>query len=245
MTISEVEKIVEKVLSENACDATVESVEPNSDGDYCTVVLNGDVWLNVLNGIAKIVGDEPIVSGEEYNQINLFFRIPDADKAGADNDKPEESAPAIPDDMRHKEEFYDSEDIVIPGTELKRSNTEQNEQIMAWMKETGHYPIVYLRLDNGVHVEVSDIYDQKVRDVLERGDAVGGDGRKYKIENPDKFFPIGSRLLRRHVALLRGVQRVGVGHRLPALRHAGVGVHLQVSDDVPTEAVERARTRGV
>ena len=204
MTIGEVEKIVEKVLSENACDATVVSVEPNRDGDYCTVVLEGVVWLNVLKGIAEAVGDEPIVSGEEYNQINLFFRIPDADKAGADNDEPEESAPAIPDDMRHKEEFYDSEDIVIPCTEVKRSNTEQNEQIMAWMKETGHYPIVYLRLDNGVHVEVSDIYDQKVRDVLERGEAVGGDGRKYKIENPDKFFPIGSSICVRATCIETG-----------------------------------------
>ena len=63
---------------------------------------------------------------------------------------------------------------------------------MAWMKETGHYPIVYLHLDDGVHVEVSDIYDQKVRDVLERGEAVGGNGRKYKIETPDNIFPIGA-----------------------------------------------------
>lgn len=193
MTIGEVEQIVEKVLSENACDATVASVEPNSDGDYCTVVLNGDVWLNVLNGIAKAVGDEPIFSGEKYNSINLFFRIPDADKAGVGGyNKPEDNAaPSIPADMRHKEEFYDSEDIVIPGTEVKRSRTEENEQVVAWMKETGHYPIVYIRLDDGVHVEVSDIYDQKVRDVLKRGEAVGGDGRKYKFENPENIFPIG------------------------------------------------------
>ena len=204
MTIGEVEQIVEKVLSENACDATVASVEPNSDGDYCTVILNGDVWLSVLNAIAKAVGDDPIISGEEYNSISLFFRIPDADKAGADNDDPEESAPAIPANMRHKEKFYDSEDIVIPGTEVKRSNTEQNEQIMAWMKETGHYPIVYLRLDDGVHVEVSDIYDQKVRDILERGEAVGGDGRKYKIENPDNIFPIGDSICVRATCIETG-----------------------------------------
>lgn len=206
MTISEVEKIVEKVLSENACDATVASIKPNRDGDYCKVILDGDVWLNVLKGIAEAVGDEPIVSGEEYNKINLFFRIPDADKAGVGgyNKSEENAAPAIPDDMRHKEEFYDSEDIVIPGTEVKRSNTEQNEQIMAWMKETGHYPIVYLRLDDGVHVEVSDIYDQKVRDVLERGEAVGGDGRKYKIETPDNIFPIGSSICVRATCIETG-----------------------------------------
>ena len=206
MTIGEVEQIVEKVLSENACDATVASVEPNSDGDYCTVVLDGDVWLNVLNGIAKAVGDEPIVSGEEYNSINLFFRIPNADKAGVGGyNKPEENAaPSIPADMRHKEEFYDSEEIIIPGTEVKRSRTEDNEQVVAWMKETGHYPIVYLRLNDGVHVEVSDIYDQKVRDVLERGEAVGGDGRKYKIENPDNIFPIGGSICVRATCIETG-----------------------------------------
>jgi len=204
MTIDKVKQLVEKVLSENACDATIASIEPSSSSGYCTVVLDGDVWLNVLKGIAKAVGDEPIVSGEEYNSINLFFRIPEAGKAGSDEDEPEESAPAIPADMRHKEEFYDSEDIVIPGTEVKCSNTEQNEQIMAWMKETGHYPIVYLRLDDGVHVEVSDIYDQKVRDVLERGKAVGGDGRKYKIENPDNIFPIGDSICVRATCIETG-----------------------------------------
>lgn len=204
MTIGKVEQIVEKVLSENACDATVESVEPNCDGDYCTVILGGDVWLSVLKGIAEAVGDDPIISGEEYNSINLFFRIPDADKAGSDEDETEETAPAIPSDMRHKEEFYDSEDIVIPGTEVKRSRTEENEQVVAWMKDTGHYPIVYLRLDDGVHVEVSDIYDQKVRDILERGEAVGGDGRKYKIENPDNIFPIGDSICVRATCIETG-----------------------------------------
>ena len=206
MTIGEVEQIVEKVLSEEKCNATVTSVEPNSDGDYCTVILDGGVGLDDLNAIAKAVGDEPIISGEDYNEISLFFRIPDADKAGVggyDNHE-EEAAPAIPADMRHKEKFYDSEDIVIPGTEVKRSNTEQNEQIMAWMKETGHYPIVYLRLDDGVHVEVSDIYDLKVRDVLERGEAVGGDGRKYKIENSENIFPIGSSICVRATCIETG-----------------------------------------
>ena len=203
MTIDKVKQLVENVLSENI-GVTVASVEPNSDGDYCTVVLNGDVWLSVLNAIAKAVGDEPIVSGEEYNEMSLFFRTPDADKAGSDEDETEESAPAIPADMRHKEEFYDSEDIVIPGTEVKRSRTEENEQVVAWMKETGHYPIVYLRLDDGVHVEVSDIYDQKVRDVLECGEAVGGDGRKYKIENPDNIFPIGDSICVRATCIETG-----------------------------------------
>lgn len=193
VTIDEVERIVESAIEENG--VTVVSVEPNSDGDYCSVILEGDFSLRTFNAIAMAVADNPIISGEDFNQISLFFRIPDADKVGGgdgDNDEQEEdAAPAIPDYMRHKDEYYDSEDVVIPGTEVKRGNTEQNEQIKAWMKETGHYPIVYVRLGDGVHVEVSDIYDRKIRDVLERGEAVGMDGRKYKIENPDNIFPIG------------------------------------------------------
>lgn len=202
MTIGEVEQIVENVL--NGSDATMVSIEPDSIGDYCTVILDGNVGLDALNAIAKAVGDDPIVCGEEYNEISLSFCIPETGKADSDEDETEESAPAIPADMRHKEEFYDSEDIVIPGTEVKRSNTEQNEQIMAWMKETGHYPIVYLRLDDGVHVEVSDIYDQKIRDVLKRGEAVGGDGRKYKLENTENIFPIGDSICVRTTCIETG-----------------------------------------
>lgn len=107
-------------------------------------------------------------------------------------------------ELFHKEQFCDARDVKIPGTEVKRSRTEENEQIMAWMKETGHYPIVYIRLDDGVHVEVSDIYDQKVRYVLERGEAVGGDARIYKIENPDNIFPIGSSICVRATCIETG-----------------------------------------
>ena len=206
MTIDEVERIVENAIEENG--VTVVSVEPNSDGDYCSVILEGDMSVGSFKAIAKAVGDDLIISGEEFNQICLFFRIPDADKVGGgdddDDEQEEDAAPAIPDYMRHKDEYYDSEDVVIPGTEVKRGNTEQNEQIKAWMKETGHYPIVYVRLGDGVHVEVSDIYDRKVRDVLERGEAVGMDGRKYKIENPDNIFPIGESICVRATCIETG-----------------------------------------
>jgi len=206
LSIDEIERLVENAISEE-CGVTVESVEPDSDGDYCTVILEGDVNVSTLRAIAKAVCEDPIVGGEDYNKLNLFFRIPDADKVGSEDDdddgQEEDRKPAIPADMRHKEEFYDSEDIVIPGTEVKRSNTEQNEQIMAWMKETGHYPIVYIRLDDGVHVEVSDIYDQKVSDLLERGEAVGGDGRKYKIE-PDDLLAIGGSICVRATCIETG-----------------------------------------
>lgn len=42
MTIGEVEQIVEKVLSESKCNATVASIEPNSDGDYCVKAKKED-----------------------------------------------------------------------------------------------------------------------------------------------------------------------------------------------------------
>ena len=212
LTIDEVEQLVENVLSENERGVTVASVEPNSDGDYCTVILEGDVSLKTLKALSKAIGDDYIsIGGEEYNQLNLFFRIPGESAVGNgsddedDNDEQDENAaPAIPAGMRHKEEFYDSEDVIVPGTEVRRSRTEENEQVVAWMRETGHYPIVYIRLDDGVHVEVSDIYDQKVGDVLKRGEAVGGDGRKYKIENPENIFPIGDSICIRATCIETG-----------------------------------------
>lgn len=42
MTIGEFEQIVEKVLSEEKSNATIASVEPNSDGDYCVKAKKED-----------------------------------------------------------------------------------------------------------------------------------------------------------------------------------------------------------
>ena len=207
LSIDEIERLVENAISEER-GVTVESVEPNSDGDYCTVILEGDVTVSTLRAIAKAVCEDPIVGGEEYNKLNLFFRIPDANKVGSgdddDDEQEKERKPAIPDYMRHKDMFYDSEDVLIPGTEMNCSNTEQCEKIKAWMKETGHYPIVYVRLDDGLHVEVSDIYDRKVSDVLEREEVVGSDGRKYKIETPDDLLVIGSSICVRATCIETG-----------------------------------------
>ena len=206
LTIDEVIALVKNVLiSEN--NAFVYSAEPSSDGDYCLMVIEGDVSLKTLKAIAKAVCDEPIISGEEYSQINLFFRIPTEDKvnSGDDDDESEEDkAPCIPENMRHDEEYYDSKDVVIPGTEMNCSNTEQCEKIKAWMKETSHIPIVYIRLSDGLHVEVSDIYDRKAKDVLTRDEVVGNDGRKYKLENPDNLFPIGSSICVRATCIETG-----------------------------------------
>ena len=206
LTIDEVIALVKNVLlSED--NAFVYSAEPSSDGNYCLMVIDGDVSLKALNAIAKAVGDEPIIGGQECTQINLFFRIPTEDKvnSGDDDDESEENkAPRILDDMRHDEEYYDSKDVVIPDTEMNCSNTEQCEKIKAWMKETSHIPIVYIRLSDGLHVEVSDIYDRKAKDVLTRDEVVGNDGRKYKLENPDNLFPIGSSICVRATCIETG-----------------------------------------
>ncbi len=207
LTIDEVEALVENAISEDR-GVTVQSVEPSIDGDYCTVILEGDVWLKTLKTIAKAVGEEPIIGGEDCNQINLFFRIPTEDKVNSGDDDDDESeedkAPRIPDNMRHNEKYYDSEDVVIPGTEMNCSNTEQCEKIKAWMKETNHIPIVYIRLSDGLHVEVSDIYDRKAKDVLTRDEVVGNDGRKYKLENPENIFPIGDSICVRATCIETG-----------------------------------------
>ena len=132
LTIDEVEALVENAISEDR-GVTVESVEPNSDGDYCTVILYGDVYFSTLRAMAKAVGDEPIISGEEYSQINLFFRIPTEDEVNSGDDDDDESeedkAPRIPENMRHDEEYYDSKDLIIPYTQMNSSKTEQNDKI--------------------------------------------------------------------------------------------------------------------
>ena len=96
-------------------------------------------------------------------------------------------------ELFHKEQFSDARDVKVPGTEVRRSRTEENEQVVNWMKETGRIPISYMRERNGIHVECSKIFEAKIKDVLQRRtDIVGGDGRKYNIEDPENLFPVGS-----------------------------------------------------
>ena len=96
-------------------------------------------------------------------------------------------------ELFHKEQFSDARDVKVPGTEVRRSRTEENEQVVNWMKETGRIPISYMRERDGIHVECSKIFEAKIKDVLQRRtDIVGGDGRKYNIEDPENLFPMGS-----------------------------------------------------
>ena len=176
----DVQKAIEQVISEeNRLEVT--EVEPFEK--YFTVKFNNDIDLSTVNEIARKVGSKYITIGAEDDYPTLFFQPGQNDNEDwdtADNDDhdyqepEEESAPALPDNMRHTDRFPDAEDIVIPGTEQRVSNTEMCEQILKWMQETGHMPIVYLRLDDGVHIEI------------------GADARRYTFDKDSKPWPIGS-----------------------------------------------------
>ena len=196
-TATGIETMVEEVIAEHENGVSVESVEPYED--YFTVKLNNDVSLSTLNAIARKVGSKYITVGTEDDMLTLFFKpgicsddYLDDDDTDDYQELREDETPAIPDDMRHIDRFPDAEDIVIPGTEQRVSNTEQCEQIVAWMKETGRMPIVYIRLDDGVHVEVSDVFDRRIKAVLAEGHAIGADARRYTFEKGGSdFWPIG------------------------------------------------------
>lgn len=94
-------------------------------------------------------------------------------------------------ELQFKEQFHDSRVVVIPGTRQRVSRTEQNQQLTDWMKKTKHIPLQYM-WENGIKVELSSIFEAKIKDALQRGNAVGGDGRKYTFVEPDNLFPICS-----------------------------------------------------
>lgn len=196
-TATGIETMVEEVIAEHENGVSVESVEPYED--YFTVKLNNDVNLSTLNAIARKVGNKYIIVGTEDDMLTLFFkpgRCSDDDFDDDDIDDYQEprkdETPAIPENMRHTDRFPDAEDIVIPGTEQRVSNTEQCEQIVAWMKETDRIPIVFVRLEDGVHVEVSDVFDRRIKAVLADGHAIGADARRYTFEKGGSdFWPIG------------------------------------------------------
>lgn len=197
-TADRVKAIVKKAIKSRSDEVSISDVSMTLSG-YCSVELSGDIFTDELNEISRGVCDRLIsVSAIDADMIQLYMKPGNHDPKEFDDDddeqepEDEDRMPRIPDNMRHTDQFPDSEDIIIPGTEVRRGNTEQNEQIMAWMAETGHTPIVYIRLEDGVHVEVSELFDRKVKAVLSEGRAVGGDGRKYTFDKPDHLFPVGS-----------------------------------------------------
>ncbi len=95
-------------------------------------------------------------------------------------------------ELYHKDKFKDVKDVLIRGTKTRVSRTQQNEQLVAWMKRTNRIPISYMRDSNGIHVECSEVFERKIRHALKNGSAIGMDGRKYLFKDTDDLFPIGS-----------------------------------------------------
>lgn len=197
-TSDEVRSLIEEVISEER-DIEVESVEQSSSDDsYFSVILNGDITLSTLNKIARKMGSNYVsVGAEEFSQLSLFFKPEETDDdSRTDYDPYEEEReelarhPHI--ELKHKDRFYDVWDDVVPGTDIRRSRTEECELLMKYVNASGHLPIYFMRLNDGIHMEQSKVFTAKVRAILADGHAVGFDGRHYTFEDPDNLFPIGS-----------------------------------------------------
>lgn len=194
----DIQEAIEQVIS---CERGLEVTEVEPFEEYFTVKFNNDIGLSTVNEIARKVGSKYITIGAEDDYPTLFFSPGMSndeywDTADEDDydyqEQEEDTTPRIPDNMRHTDRFPDAEDIVIPCTEQRVSNTEMCEQILKWMRETGRMPIVYLRLEDGVHVEVSEVYDRRIKAVIADGKAIGADARRYTFDKDSKPWPIGS-----------------------------------------------------
>ena len=201
-TADRVMAIVEKAIEGRSDEVCIRDVSMTNSG-YFAVRLAGSIYTDELNEISRCVCDSPLLfRAIDNDEIHLFFKPGNHDpKEFDDNDdyddndyqeQDEDTTPRIPDNMRHTDRFPDAEDIVIPSTEQRVSNTEMCEQILKWMWETGHMPIVYLWLDDGVHVEVSDVYDRRIKAVIQKGKAIGADARSYTFDEGGDLWPIGS-----------------------------------------------------
>lgn len=91
----------------------------------------------------------------------------------------------------HKDRFSDAVDKLIPDTKIRKSRTEEEEQVIAYMKKTGRIPLSFMRESDGIHVECSRLFESRIKFVLERGEAIGADGRKYIFEFKDDLFLVG------------------------------------------------------
>lgn len=102
--------------------------------------------------------------------------------------------------LYHKEQFRDVKELIIEGTEKYTGNTDDLNAIKEWSKATGHIPLYYERdYKDGIHVEVSEVYDVKIKHALSNGSAIGADGRKYTFVTPDKIYPTGGSMCTRAI----------------------------------------------
>lgn len=94
-------------------------------------------------------------------------------------------------ELYHKDRFSDAADELIPNTKIRKSRTEEEGQVIAWMKKNSRIPLSFMREIDGIHVECSRLFESKIKYALERGEAIGADGRKYTFEDKENLFPVG------------------------------------------------------
>ena len=187
LTEEEVKQVINLVFAENESTSLAVKVKlPDHTNGSMVVSINGGMYLSEINAIGELFGnDDILIDADEREYINLFL-IPrkEPDVTSEENQElHEDQEPHI--ELHHKDRFKDVEELVIPGTETRVGHTEMCEQIMAWVKQSGRYPLYWQRLDDGVHVEVSELADERIKHVLEQREAVGLDGVTYAI----KFDP--------------------------------------------------------
>ena len=189
LTKTKVRKAVEKILHDNYSSGDIADVKlPNDSSPCLNITLLGELFLDKINDIAQAFGDErAMITSDEYNTLTMTM-IPTKDPT-AENEE-EDQAPHIK--LRHKDQFPDVQEDIIPDTEVKVSNTEMRAQILMWMDEAERIPLYYEWCYDGIHVEVSETAETKMRYVLQNGAGLGKDGRKYTIEKPGNLFPMGS-----------------------------------------------------
>lgn len=189
LTKTKVMKAVEQILLDNNSSGDIADVKlPNDSSPCLNITLFGDLFLDEINDIAQAFGDErALITSDEYKALTMTM-IPTKDPT-AENKEEDDQAPHI--ELHHKDLFPDVQEDILPDTEVKVSNTEMCEQILMWMDETERIPLYYEWCYDGIHVEVSETAEAKMKYVLQNGAGLGMDGRKYTIEKPGNLFPMG------------------------------------------------------
>lgn len=97
--------------------------------------------------------------------------------------------------LQHDDDYKDCKDIlIIARVNMKNTRQEQNNQVTEWMKKTGKIPFAYQAEKDGLHVEYSETFEQRIKEILAKGTAIGMDGKEYTFVKPDQLFPLGNEI---------------------------------------------------
>ena len=82
--------------------------------------------------------------------------------------------------------YQDTKKILV--SILNKGRTKDCEEIMKWISLTGKIPLFFQRQDDeNICFECSEIFTAKIKFIIERGEAVGKDGKIYTFTNKNKF----------------------------------------------------------